>query len=241
MEVTVSSTWRCHISERITSMWTRSLPREVYTTLTALDDRLVEALERGDIKLLRSAWLRTHSDESRLLKRQDLEALGAGGVSPLLSPAEAVELLRKGKRAVGVTSHGWLTPGNPDPAGVRLRLLRQELRERPYIEAVFFDFASLYQQPRDQKQNEAFQRALGASPQTPLDELPRLGLSVLYARTAHADARSNTRALPPVALARSRHGRPLRLGHRHDGPADQGDPAAPRRVRRRSSRSLASR
>jgi hypothetical protein len=151
---------------------------EIHCALTQLDDRLVLALARGDIRLLRSASLRTQSDESRLLKRQDLEALGAGGVLPLLSPAEAVELLRKGTRGVGVASHGWLTPGNPDPAGVRLKLLRQELNERPYIEAIFFDFASLYQQPRDQKQNEAFQRAIGAC-QTPLDDSPCLGLSTV--------------------------------------------------------------
>ena len=42
-----------------------------------------------------------------------------GALSPLLSPDEAVALVRKGTRGVGVASHGWLSAGSPDPAGAR--------------------------------------------------------------------------------------------------------------------------
>ena len=130
--------------------------------LTALDDRLVEALRRGDVSLMRAAWLLAQPANFRLVRRQDLEALGArDGPSPLLSPEEAVALVRKGTRGVGVASHGWLSAGSPDPAGARVQLLRDALEERPYIEAVFFDFPSLFQSKRSAPQYEAFKRALG--------------------------------------------------------------------------------
>jgi hypothetical protein len=141
------------------------LPAEIHCVLTKLDDRLVKALERGDVKLLRSAWLLAQPDGYLLQRRQDLEA-GA-----LLTPAEAVALIREGKRGAGVVSHGWLLPGCPDPAGARVALLRRVLRSQPHIKALFFDFPSLYQQPRGEEEDRAFRRALGVC--QPLLDEPR--------------------------------------------------------------------
>jgi hypothetical protein len=241
------------------------LPAEIHRVLTKLDDRLIKVLKRGDIKLVRSAWLLAQPEGVRLRIRQELEAIEQGGgssssssssLSPLLSPAEAVALVRQGRRSAGVASHGWLSPGCADPEGARVVLLRRVLRERPDIEGVFFDYPSLYQKPRDHQQEEAFKRALGACQEgrgvAPCS-LPRC-LSLSPARARGCLALSRARAslflsLPPSpcmlladwhvctpSLALSplrRHGRPVRLGHRHHGAPDQGDTAAPRRVRRR--------
>ena len=65
-----------------------------------LDDRLCKRLLNGDIRLVRSSWLCQPSVE-RILRRQDLEELERKGESPLLSPQEAVELVRKRNRGMG--------------------------------------------------------------------------------------------------------------------------------------------
>jgi hypothetical protein len=46
---------------------THALPPEVLAILSALDDRLVGALERGDIRFLRSAWLLAQPPEFRMV------------------------------------------------------------------------------------------------------------------------------------------------------------------------------
>ena len=128
------------------------LATEILVALTALDDRLALVLGSGDIRLVRSAWVLAQDPKSFLMPhRQALEAMEKSGVSPspLLSPQEAKALLRRGQRGVGVLSHAWLSPGNPDPDGKRMQLLRRALEQRPDIEASFFDFASLYQHPPD--------------------------------------------------------------------------------------------
>ena len=140
---------------------TSALTAEMLTALTSLDDRLVETLGEGHVRLVRVKWLLAQPLEFRLVRRQELEALEVGAVlSPLLTPDEAVALVRKGGRGVGVASHPWLSAGDPDPAGERVRLLRRALEERPYIEALFFDFPSLFQHERSEAQNAAFKRAL---------------------------------------------------------------------------------
>jgi hypothetical protein len=138
------------------------LPPEIHRILTKFDDRLIEALKKGDIRLVRTAWLLVQSANYRLHNRQQLEALEATGVSPspLLSADEGADLVRKGTRSAGAASHGWLMPGHPDPNGARFQLLRRELGERPYIEAIFFDYVSLYQGQRNKEQQAAFSRAL---------------------------------------------------------------------------------
>ena len=129
-----------------------------------LDDRLIDALEREVIRLLRVEWLLAQPDGFKLPRRQDLEILERSlkgvGLSPLLRGEEAVALMRNGEREVGALSYGWLLPWDPDPTGERMVLLRRVLKERPYIKALFWDQATLYQLPRSQEEEEAFSRAL---------------------------------------------------------------------------------
>ena len=82
--------------------------------LSSLDDGLVAVLERGDIRFVRSAWLLLLPPGELIPFRQKLEELELQGVSPspLLSPAEAVALIRKCKRSVGALTYGWLSPGS---------------------------------------------------------------------------------------------------------------------------------
>ena len=130
--------------------------------LSTLDDRLVAVLEAGDIRLLRVKWVESQPEGYSMQRRQELEALQEieGGLTPLLGCKEAADLIRNGKREVGVLSYGWILPWNPDPTGERTSLLRQELSRRPYIKALFWDQATLYQPPRDEPQQKAFERAL---------------------------------------------------------------------------------
>ena len=76
--------------------------------LTVLDDQLVAALKRSDVRLMRRAWLLAQPEGYRMQRRQALEELERGGASPspLLSPDEAVQLIRRGDRSVGVLSYG---------------------------------------------------------------------------------------------------------------------------------------
>ena len=149
---------------------TRELPQagtalndDVHQALTALDDRLVSVLEAGDIRLVRSSWLLTLPEDYRIQRRQDLEALERSGTSPsppLLSPKEAVALIRKGDRSAGSLSYGWPLQGNPDPTGHRLKILREALSVHVNIEAFFWDFASLFQKPRTEDEEAAFRRSI---------------------------------------------------------------------------------
>ena len=131
-------------------------------TSQALDDQLISVLEREDIRLLRVAWLLDQPDDYRMQRRQDLERLERDdqGMSPLLCGTEAASLMRNGKREVGALSYGWLMPWDPDPTGSRMVLLRRVLKARPYIKALFWDQATLYQLPRNPREEEAFGRAL---------------------------------------------------------------------------------
>ena len=129
-----------------------------------LDDKLIEALEREAIRLLRVEWLLAQPDGFKLPRRQDLEILERSlkgvGLSPLLRGEEAVALMHNGEREVGALSYGWLLPWDPDPTGERMALLRLVLSERRYITALFWDQATLYQPPRSESEEAAFQDAL---------------------------------------------------------------------------------
>eukprot|EP00900_Chrysochromulina_parva_P027937 jgi/Chrpa1/9778/Chrysochromulina_OHIO_Genome00016827-RA len=139
---------------------------EVKRELSALDNDLLQAFGRGDIALVRSAWLKAQlarQPDYRIVRRQDLKPVG--GISPHLEPEEAKRLLLKGERAIGAFSFGWPTSGNPDPTGHRIEALWRALQERSDIEAFFWDFPSLYQNsdqsPRTEEQERAFKRGLG--------------------------------------------------------------------------------
>ena len=135
--------------------------------LRPLDDQLVATLRQEDIRLLSAAWLRARPEGYLLQNRQELEAIEqaerAGGStegSPLLSADEAVELIGCGDRRVAVLSHGWLKGGHCDPCGARLAVVVKALAQNPHLEALFWDFASMYQKPRDDAQQAAFERAI---------------------------------------------------------------------------------
>jgi hypothetical protein len=143
-------------------------PPGVLQELSALDDRLVKTLEEGDMALVRSAWV-LNSPVDRMLRRQELKRLAEDGASPspLLEPEEAAALVRRCDRSVGAltvrhssnpgcrraltlrsnlaSQYGWLSPGDPDPAGKRLEVVRAALTANPHIEGFFWDYASLFQ------------------------------------------------------------------------------------------------
>ena len=104
---------------------------ESISALAQLDGRLLTVLSAGDIRLLRCEWIRSLPPSARMQRRQQLEALEAslpvGALSPLLSPAEAVALVKRAQRCVGVLSYGWLVPDCPDPANARLSVIQRAL------------------------------------------------------------------------------------------------------------------
>jgi hypothetical protein len=137
------------------------LPPKLRQTLTELDAILIQVLLRGAIRLLRVEWLVKQLDHFRMPRRQVLEELEESGVlpSPLLSGEEAAALVRRGDRSIGALTYGWLSPGDPDPDGSRIRVLRRALTSLA-IEALFWDFGSLYQNPRSPEQEDTFVIAL---------------------------------------------------------------------------------
>ena len=77
---------------------------------------------------------------SRIQRRQELEALEESGAEqPLLRPEEAAALVRRGDRSAGALTYGWLCPGEPDPAGSRVTLVRIALEENMHIEGLFWE------------------------------------------------------------------------------------------------------
>jgi len=118
---------------------------ELLAALTKLDDPLIEVLDRGDIRLLLAEWLLLQPEEYLIQNRQELEKLEKAGESPspLLTSEEAVQLIRQCNRGVGGLSYGWLSPRHPDPAGKRVKVVRQALRHErySYIKGFFWECA----------------------------------------------------------------------------------------------------
>jgi hypothetical protein len=140
------------------------LPPKLRRALSELDAILIQVLLQGAIRLLRVEWLMKQLDDFNDFKmpnRQALEEIERKKVSPspLLSGEEAAALVRRGDRSIGALTYGWLMSGDPDPAGSRIRVLRRALKVIR-IEALFWDFGSLYQNPRTPGQEEAFVIAL---------------------------------------------------------------------------------
>jgi hypothetical protein len=137
------------------------LPPKLHRALTELDKIVIQVLMCGAIRLLCVKWLLMQPDTFKMPNRQELEALEKSGASPspLLSREEAAALVRRGDRSIGALTYGWLMSGDPDPAGSRIRVLRRALA-RLAIEALFWDFGSLYQAPRTAEQKEFFDIAL---------------------------------------------------------------------------------
>jgi hypothetical protein len=96
-------------------------------------------------------WLRISFCENgkALVRRQDLPK------EAILAKDEAIN--QADRRTVGVISHGWLAPGHPDPEKVR----REDIKQiNDWY--VFWDFLSLFQQPRSSDQEESFRIGLAS-------------------------------------------------------------------------------
>ena len=131
--------------------------------LTELDKIVIQVLLLGAIRLLCVKWLLMQPANFKMPNRQKLEEIERSGASPspLLSPREAAALVERGDRSIGALTYGWLSPGNPDPDGSRMRVLRRALKGMVIrIEALFWDFGSLYQAPRTMEQSASFNLAL---------------------------------------------------------------------------------
>ncbi len=138
----------------------RSLVRKS-TCVSELDTQLVAAVRSGAIALLDARWVRELPPGVTLLRRQGLEAARGGA---LLPPEEGLRLLQLGSRCVGAITYAWATRHHPDPTGARLEAVRQFLRSEAgaHTRALFWDYCSLHQPPRDSAQKLAYGQALDA-------------------------------------------------------------------------------
>eukprot|EP00900_Chrysochromulina_parva_P016138 jgi/Chrpa1/24525/Chrysochromulina_OHIO_Genome00026861-RA len=139
------------------------LPPKLRQALTDFDKIVIQVLLCGAIRLLCVKWLLMQPANFKMPNRQALEEIERSGVSPspLLSPQEAAALVERGDRSIGALTYGWLSPGDPDPDGSRIRVLRRALMGMAIrIEALFWDFGSLYQAPRTPEQSASFKLAL---------------------------------------------------------------------------------
>ena len=139
------------------------LPPKLRQALTELDQIVIHVLMCGAIRFLCVKWLLMQEDNFKMPNRQALEEIERSGASPspLLSPQEAAALVERGDRSIGALTYGWLSPGDPDPDGSRIRVLRRALMGMAIrTEALFWDFGSLYQAPRTPEQSASFQLAL---------------------------------------------------------------------------------
>jgi predicted DNA-binding ribbon-helix-helix protein len=151
------------LASRTSTEGSTPLPPKQRQALTELDKIVIQVLLSGAIRLLCVKWLLMQPANFKMPNRQALEKIERSGVSssPLLSPQEAVALVERGDRSIGTLTYGWLSPGDPDPKGSRFRVLRRALMGMAIrIEALFWDFGSLYQAPRTSEQSASFKLAL---------------------------------------------------------------------------------
>ena len=92
----------------------------IIDTCRQLDEGLTSTFRRGDIRLLRRAWL-LEAPDRHVPYRQKLEEREGQGESPLLDPEEAVALLERGDRSIGaLTQCAPPVPSRPSSASPRL-------------------------------------------------------------------------------------------------------------------------
>ena len=137
--------------------------RSKWVSLFALDDTLASTLRQGSIRLVRTSWFlaASASADFQLPHRQALE-MRPDSSEALLSPDEAVDLLRRGGRCIGSLTYGWCARGHPDVTGSYTAAMRRFLADERarHIEAFFWDFCSVYQWPRTEAQETIFRAAL---------------------------------------------------------------------------------
>ena len=132
-----------------------------------LDQRILDRLRSGAIRLVSVQWLLEQQAGFRILRRQELEKLESEGASPFLPARTAATDLQCGTRRVLVLSYGWLSPSGPDPRGHRIGKLLAFLRlaaatfDPQIVElGIFWDYASLPQSPRSETEQRMFKAAL---------------------------------------------------------------------------------
>lgn len=134
---------------------------------------LWEALGSDDVVLVRGSWLVDHAAVGGVLPRRQACPLPA-----FMPVSELIDIREKSKRKMAINeyerapviavSHFWREKGHPDREGITLRLIAETLKEemKTYQHngvtgvGVFFDWVSLYQDPRDSSEERAFKRSL---------------------------------------------------------------------------------
>jgi len=134
---------------------------------------LWEALESKDVLLVRGTWLmQLAKNDGTLPRRQDCPREAFASLEELKSIYEdssAKPKYANQKRVpIVAVSHFWRTPGHPDPEGITLSTIVKALEE--YMPefmkygilevGVFFDWASLYQEPRTDVELDSFKKSM---------------------------------------------------------------------------------
>ena len=131
--------------------------------LRKLDDRVATALRGGTIRLVSVDFLLRQADSWAPPRMQELARV-PGALVPMEAAAQTLE---RGDRSVFVLSYGWLTRAEPDPYGHRVGALRRffqrlaSSRLLPEDAALFWDWCSLPQRPRDAAEDALMKAALG--------------------------------------------------------------------------------
>lgn len=130
-------------------------------------DSLEPFLLSGAIALLDAKWLSEFAaaqpDATRLACRQAMPKEAFVSFDTLVEQTYIDRFC--GSLPIVALSYMWLTPHHPDPDGATLRLVGEALTDRALNKrgiGVFWDFASLYQKPRTEEQDQLFRQGLQA-------------------------------------------------------------------------------
>jgi len=114
------------------------------------------------IRLVRISFLLNQSPYWQLPRMQDLRSYK----DALLTPDEAIALLKRGDRSIFVLSYGWLSKTHPDSGGHRFHKVVEffqylhKCKLLPKDAALFWDFGSLPQHPRSKEEEHEFKEGL---------------------------------------------------------------------------------
>ena len=149
---------------------------------------ILKALKSGATVMLRDSWLRDRPPGYVLPRREELELLrgalipaaeveevyqkstGGARKSTGEGPQECEEWLRFPALPLIAVSHYWRSKAHPDPEGVTCALIAAALKTQwHHYEArgvsevaVFFDWCSLWQEPRSTENEQTFKDSLGS-------------------------------------------------------------------------------
>jgi len=148
MTLAVRENPRASQSERIPRLEWYSSPESIY-----------EALENNDTALLKAKWIveQSRCEGCVLGKRQQLPPEAFWNYKDVFTPNG------KFARTVIAVSHAWLTEFHPDPDGRNLQLIGKCLSFLIPVYgdlAVYWDWCSIYQEPRSVEENASFEQAL---------------------------------------------------------------------------------